>query len=84
MFANCPRDQVLIPGRVIPKKKKLMSSGLTLSIIKKVWIKGKGSNPRKGVALPPIVQQLGGGGGKEKKKKKKKRASLQLWSANLY
>ena len=42
VFVNNPRDQGLIPGRVIPKTQKMDASWLKNY---KVGIKGKWSNP---------------------------------------
>ena len=55
VFANGPGDRGLIPGQVIPKTlKMLLDKYLTLHY--KVRIKGKWSNPGKGVAPSPIPQ----------------------------
>ena len=54
MFANGPRDQGSIPGRVIPKTQKMVPDASLLNAKHyKVWIKGKGSNSEKGIAPSP-------------------------------
>ena len=54
MFANGPGDLGSIPGRVIPKTQKMVLDASLLNTQHfKVWIKGKWSNPGKGVAPSP-------------------------------
>ena len=54
MFANGPGDQGWIPGHVIPKTKKMVLDAALLNTHHyEVWIKGKWSNPGKGVAPFP-------------------------------
>ena len=51
VFANSPRDHSLIPGRVIPKTKKMVLDATLLNTHDyKVRIKGKWSNPGNGVS----------------------------------
>ena len=50
MFANGLGDEVSIPGQVIPKTQKMVLDASSLNPQHyKVWLKGKWSNPRKGV-----------------------------------
>ena len=57
MFANGPRDQGSIPGRVIPKTQKMVLDAALLNThYYKVRLKGKLSNPGNGVALFPTLR----------------------------
>ena len=50
-MANGPEDRGSVPGRVIPKTQKgILNVSLLDTQLYKVRIKGKGSNPEKGVA----------------------------------
>ena len=76
VFANGPRDQGSIPGRVIPKTQEMVfDASLTLCIIR-YGSKIKWSNPGKGVAPPKktLVQQL---------LKKEPLGHPRLWSPTL-
>ena len=54
VFINSPADQDSIPGRVIPKTKKMvLDSALLTTQQYEVRIKDKLSNPGKGVASSP-------------------------------
>ena len=54
VFANGPGDWGSIPGRVIPKTKKMVLDASLLNIqYYKVRIKGKWNNPESGVAPFP-------------------------------
>ena len=54
MFANCPGEWGLIPGQVIPKTQNMVLDASLLNTQHyKIWVKGKWSNPGKGV-VPPI------------------------------
>ena len=54
VFANDPRDQGSIQGQVIPKTQKMVFDASLLNTYHyKVWIKGKWSNPGKGVTPSP-------------------------------
>ena len=52
VFANCPGDWGSISSQVISKTKKMV---LDASLHYKVQIKGKWSNPGKGVIPPPYL-----------------------------
>ena len=55
VFAKGPGDWGSIPGQVIPKTQKIvLDSSLLNTQHYKVGIKGKWSNPGKGIALSPI------------------------------
>ena len=55
MFTNGQEDQGSIPGQVIPKtQKRVLDTFLLNTQHYKVCIKGKWSNPRKGVVSSPI------------------------------
>ncbi len=54
VFANGPIDWGSIPGRVIPKTQKMVLDATLFNTQHyKVRIKGKESNPEKGVVLSP-------------------------------
>ena len=54
LFANVQENRVSIPGRIIPKiKKMLLNAPLLKTQLYKVQIKGNGSNPGKSVTPSP-------------------------------
>ena len=55
LFANGPRDQSSIPGRVIPKTQKMVLDASLLNINYKLPIKGKVEQSREGVAPPDTL-----------------------------
>ena len=58
VFTNGAGDQGSLPGRVIPKTQKmLLDTSLLTTQHYKVHIKGKWSNPGKGVAPSPYTSR---------------------------